>query len=127
MPGRLIVLPEYSFTAPPSSPEEARTLAEPLNGPTAQTLSTLANQNAAHVVGSFIEQADGKLFSTAMLVGPDGKTIGTYRKTHLEQGDCRPHCLHHTRTVVSKDLWLRQGPCARGGHTDRQRQRRRGR
>ena len=53
------------------------------------------------------------------------KCMGT---THLEQGDCRPHCLHHTRTVVSKDLWLRQGPCARGGgHTDRQRQRRRGR
>ena len=85
--GRLIVLPEYSFTGPPSSAEEARTLAEPLDGPTAQNLSTLANQNAAHVVGSFIEQADGKLFSTAMLVGPDGKTIGTYRKTHLEQGE----------------------------------------
>ena len=86
-PGRLIVLPEYSFTGPPSSAEEAQTLAEPLDGPTAQNLSTLANQHAAHVVGSFIEQADGKLFSTAMLVGPDGKTIGTYRKTHLDQSE----------------------------------------
>jgi predicted amidohydrolase len=62
-------------------------LAEPLDGPTAQNPSTLANQNAAHVVGSFIEQADGKLFATAMLVGPDGKTLGTYRKTHLEESE----------------------------------------
>jgi predicted amidohydrolase len=85
--GRLIVLPEYSFTGVPASAEAAQALAEPLDGPTAQNLSTLANQNAAHVVGSFIEQAEGKLFATAMLVGPDGKTIGTYRKTHLEESE----------------------------------------
>ena len=85
--GRLMVLPEYSFTGVPSSPADARAWAEPLEGPAAQNLSTLANQNAAHVVGSFIEQADGKLYVTAMLVGPDGKTIGTYRKTHLDAGE----------------------------------------
>ena len=86
-PGRLIVLPEYSFTGVPASAEAAKSLAEPLDGPTAQSLSTIANQNAAHVVGSFIEQADGKLFVTAMLVGPDGKNLGTYRKTHLEDSE----------------------------------------
>ena len=83
-PGRLIVLPEYSLTGVPASPDQARTWAEPIDGPTAQNLSTLANQQAAHVVGSFVEQADGKFFSTAILIGPDGKTIGSYRKTHLD-------------------------------------------
>lgn len=86
-PGRLIVLPEYSFTGVPATAETAKALAEPLDGHCAQNLSTLANQNAAHVVGSFIEQAGGKLFATAMLVGPDGKTLGTYRKTHLEDSE----------------------------------------
>jgi predicted amidohydrolase len=86
-PGRLIVLPEYSFTGVPATTEDAKVLAETLEGPAAQNLSTLANQNAAHVVGSFIEQAEGKLFVAAMLVGPDGKTLGTYRKTHLEESE----------------------------------------
>jgi predicted amidohydrolase len=86
-PGRLIVLPEYSFTGVPATAEVAKVLAETLEGPAAQNLSTLANQNAAHVVGSFIEQAEGKLFVAAMLVGPDGKTLGTYRKTHLEESE----------------------------------------
>ena len=86
-PGRLIVLPEYSFTGVPATAEVAKILAETLKGPAAQNLSTLANQNAAHVVGSFIEQAEGKLFVAAMLVGPDGKTLGTYRKTHLEESE----------------------------------------
>jgi len=86
-PGRLIVLPEYSFTGVPATAEDAKVLAETLEGPAAQNLSTLANQNAAHVVGSFIEQAEGKLFVAAMLVGPDGKTLGTYRKTHLEESE----------------------------------------
>jgi predicted amidohydrolase len=86
-PGRLIVLPEYSFTGVPATAEVAKVLAESLEGPAAQNLSTLANQNAAHVVGSFIEQAEGKLFVAAMLVGPDGKTLGTYRKTHLEESE----------------------------------------
>lgn len=86
-PGRLIVLPEYSFTGVPATAEVAKILAETLKGPAAQNLSSLANQNAAHVVGSFIEQAEGKLFVAAMLVGPDGKTLGTYRKTHLEESE----------------------------------------
>jgi len=86
-PGRLIVLPEYSFTGVPATAEVAKVLAESLEGPAAQNLSTLANQNAAHVVGSFIEQAEGKLFVAAMLVGPDGKTLGPYRKTHLEESE----------------------------------------
>jgi predicted amidohydrolase len=85
--GRLIVLPEYSFTGVPTSADQAGQWAEPVDGSTAQNLSTLANQQAAHVVGSFIEQADGKLYATAMLIAPDGKIIGTYRKTHLEDGE----------------------------------------
>lgn len=85
--GRLIVLPEYSLTGVPRSAEEARKWAEPIDGKTAQNLSILANQQATHVVGSFIEQSEEKLYVTAILIGPDGQTIGTYRKTHLDAGE----------------------------------------
>jgi len=85
--GRLIVLPEYSLTGVPPTATEARAWAEAIDGETAQNLSILANQQAAHVVGSFIEQTDGKLYATAILIDPEGKTVGTYRKTHLDAGE----------------------------------------
>jgi len=85
--GRLIVLPEYSLTGPPADAAAAKSFAETPDGPTTQMMSTLANQMGAHIVFSIVEQADGRLFPTAVLVGPDGKVIGTYRKTHLDAGE----------------------------------------
>jgi len=85
--GRLIVLPEYSLTGPPANPAAAKEFAETLDGRTAQMMSARANQMAAHIVFSMVEQAEGRLFPTAVLVGPDGKIIGTYRKTHLDAGE----------------------------------------
>ncbi len=82
--GRLIVLPEYSLTGPPADAAAAAKFAEPIDGPSVQIFSTLANQMAAHVVGSIVEKSGASLYPTAVLIGPDGKLLGTYRKTHLE-------------------------------------------
>jgi len=82
--GRLIVLPEYSLTGTPADAAAATKISEPVDGPSVQIFSTLANQMSAHVVGSIVEKSGGSYYPTAVLVGPDGKLIGTYRKTHLD-------------------------------------------
>ncbi|HRJ72312.1 MAG TPA: nitrilase-related carbon-nitrogen hydrolase [Terrimicrobiaceae bacterium] len=85
--GRLIVLPEYSFTGPPANAAQAAQFAELPDGPGVQMAATLANQMNAHVVFSLIEKDGTTLYPATMLVGPDGKILGTYRKTHLDAGE----------------------------------------
>lgn len=85
--GRLIVLPEYTLTGPPKDAAAAKGFAESLDGAGMQMLAGLANQKSAHVVFSMIEKSEGKLYPTSVLLGPDGKVIGTYRKTHLDSGE----------------------------------------
>ncbi|MBN2200657.1 acyltransferase [bacterium] len=80
----LMVLPElclsgYQFT----SLDEVRALSEPVpDGPTVQALSDLARSRKMFIVAGLSEQADGKIFNSAVLIGPEG-WMGTYRKTHL--------------------------------------------
>lgn len=85
--GRLIVLPEYSFTGVPANAAEAELFAEPPLGPGVQMAATLANQMNAHVVFSLIEKDGDKFYPASKLLGPDGKVLGTYRKTHLDAGE----------------------------------------
>lgn len=85
--GRLIVLPEYSLTAPPKDASEAQTYAETLDGKGIQMMAGLANQSNAHLVFGTILKEGEKLYPTSVLLGPDGKVIGTYRKTHLDAGE----------------------------------------
>ncbi len=67
--------------------------AEALTGPTLSTLATLAKElKITLLAGSVLEPggSDGRLFNTSVLFGPDGNTLGTYRKIHLfdvEVGD----------------------------------------
>lgn len=82
--GRLIVLPEYALTDVPSDAAAARAAAESVNGVSVQTFGRWANQHAAHVVGSFVLEENSQLYAASALVGPDGRLIGIYRKTHLD-------------------------------------------
>jgi predicted amidohydrolase len=79
----LIVLPElfatgYTFI----SKEEAESLAEDLNGITAQFLKKMAKITGSVIVSGFIERDKNKLYNSAMLVSGTS-VIGTYRKVHL--------------------------------------------
>jgi len=59
-------------------------LAEPLDGPTVQRLSTVAKKTGMVIVGSIFERAgSGLYYNTAVIIGADGKTIGHYRKMHI--------------------------------------------
>ena len=80
----LVVLPAFSFTGIPSTPNDAQAWAEAGSGRTTQTLSNFAIRLNAHVVGSHVESEGDQLFHTVLLFGPDGKLVGRYRQTHLE-------------------------------------------
>ncbi len=80
----LWVLPElfatgYQFR----SRDELRRLAEPVpDGLTCQFLTELARAHGCHFVAGLAEQANGKLYNSAILVGPAGVRV-RYRKIHL--------------------------------------------
>jgi predicted amidohydrolase len=81
---RLIVLPElvssgYVFR----DADEARSLAEPADGPTVSGWAELARRLDVVIVGGFCEvDEDGALRNSAALVDPDG-VRAVYRKAHL--------------------------------------------
>src|SRR3954469_5470681 len=80
----LIVLPERLNVR--GHDEDYEREAEPLDGPTAQWASALANELEIDLVaGSITERREGhdKLSNTSLHFGPDGELKGAYRKIHL--------------------------------------------
>jgi 5-aminopentanamidase len=81
---RLIVLPElcnsgYVF----ADAEEARGLAEPLDGPSVTEWRALTRAGGVVLVAGLCELADdGTLFNSAVVID-GGELLGVYRKTHL--------------------------------------------
>lgn len=80
----LIVLPElfstgYQFI----SNNEVAELAEEIpSGYTTQRLIELSREKSAYLVAGIAERAEGIIYNSAVLTGPEG-FIGVYRKTHL--------------------------------------------
>jgi predicted amidohydrolase len=81
----LVVLPAFSLTGAPADRDAATALAESGLGRTVQVLSDFAVRLRAHVVGSHVERDGDDLFHTAVLLAPDGKLIGSYRQSHLDE------------------------------------------
>ncbi|MEV4299452.1 nitrilase-related carbon-nitrogen hydrolase [Microbispora rosea] len=80
---RLVVLPElvnsgYVFTGA----EEARSLAEPADGPTVTAWRRLARDRDLVIVGGFCELAGGAVRNSQVMVDATG-TRAVYRKAHL--------------------------------------------
>jgi predicted amidohydrolase len=58
--------------------------AEPLGGETSSFLQERARTLRAFVLGgTIVEESDGKLYNTAILVDPQGERVVSYRKKHL--------------------------------------------
>ncbi len=81
---RVVLLPELCATGYVfASEDEARTLAEPADGPTAQGWARLARERDLVVVGGVCERDDdGVLRNSAVLVDASG-VRAVYRKAHL--------------------------------------------
>jgi N-carbamoylputrescine amidase len=59
-------------------------LAEPVNGPTNSAIAAAAKAAGVSVLSSFFERrAPGLYHNTAVLYGPDGQSVGMYRKMHI--------------------------------------------
>lgn len=80
---KVITLPEYAFS-PTWLPDagEAATLAARYRDLVAG-VSVIAGKYSCLIALPTVEPAAQGLFVTTVLVGPDGKEIGKYRKTHL--------------------------------------------
>jgi predicted amidohydrolase len=80
----LIVLPELAFTGYLfQDRSELLSLAEnPADSPTVDNLVRLCRERDLFLVTGFAERCGGKVFNSALLLGPDG-LAATYRKLHL--------------------------------------------
>jgi len=61
-------------------------LAEPIDGPYLARFRKLADSLDIHLILGFLERDGDKTYNSAALLGPDGRLVGRYRKTHFAQG-----------------------------------------
>jgi len=79
----LIIFPECSLTGYCySSLEEARTVSEPVTGPSIERIRGACRELKTHVIFGFLESDDGQIYNSLVFLGPEG-LIGRYRKIHL--------------------------------------------
>ena len=81
----LVVLGETVPTA--SLKKNSVELAEPVPGPSTEYFGTLAAKHKLHIALSLYERDGHLVYNTAVLIGPDGKLIGKYRKVCLPHGE----------------------------------------
>jgi predicted amidohydrolase len=81
----LVVLGETLTYAGAGSSYEA--CAEPIPGPSTAYFGELAKQHQLHLVAGLIERERHQLFNVAVLIGPEGKVLGKYRKVCLPDGE----------------------------------------
>jgi len=83
----LVVLPETVTTGfnPALPPEELWDLVDVIPGRTTAAVQKVARDFGVHVVLPTYERGarQGVVYNSAALIGPDGRILGVYRKTHL--------------------------------------------
>ncbi len=86
---KLVVCPEMALTGYVFPDfESARIVAEPVGGRTFEFIARAARSFDAYFVIGYPELApDGRLFNSALLVGPDGALLANYRKALLYESD----------------------------------------
>lgn len=99
---RLIAFPECALTGYGfESREEAWVFAEPISGPSVQSVQSECARLGVAAAFGLLERDGDRLFNACVLVGPSG-LIGSYRKVHLpflgvdrfaDPGD-RPFAIH---------------------------------
>lgn len=62
-------------------------VAESIPGPSSDYFGSLAKKHGLHIVVGLYEKADHLVYNVAVLIGPDGKIIGKYRKVCLPRDE----------------------------------------
>jgi len=80
---KLVVFPECALSGYDLSLEEAQSVAESIPGHVSERLSQSCQELGSTIMVGILEKDErGRIFNTALIVGPDG-ILGRYRKTHL--------------------------------------------
>lgn len=71
-------------------------VAEPIPGPSTEFFGELAKKHNLYIVPGLVERDGHLIYNVAVLLGPDGRLIGKYRKVCLPRGEiekgCSPGC-----------------------------------
>ena len=62
-------------------------VAEPVPGPATEYFGALAKQHNVYIVAGLLERERHLVYNVAVLLGPDGKVVGKYRKVTLPRGE----------------------------------------
>lgn len=81
----LIVLPELLTTYKIEGDRIAA--AEPIPGPSTEYFGQLAKEHDLYIVAGLIERDRHLVYNVAVLIGPNGEVVGTYRKVTLPRGE----------------------------------------
>ncbi len=81
----LLVLPEtLTYYSTKGSYADA---AEPIPGPSTDYFGQLAKKYDIHIVAGLLEREGHLIYNVSVLLGPDGRIIGKYRKVTLPRGE----------------------------------------
>ena len=81
----LIVLPE---TLTQTGLDKSYTeVAERVPGPSTEYFGSLARKHDLYIVAGLVERDEHLVYNVAVLIGPDGKLVGKYRKVTLPRGE----------------------------------------
>ncbi len=85
---QIAVLPELFLTGYDLK-EGYLAVAEPLNGPSICEFRHIAKENGVYLQVGFVEERNipGVIYNSVAMIGPDGKIIGCYAKSHLFAGE----------------------------------------
>ena len=61
--------------------------AEPIPGPSTKYFGALAKKHRLYIVAGLLERDGPRIFNVAVLLGPDGQLVGTYRKICLPRSE----------------------------------------
>lgn len=81
----LVVLPETLTALRGKWDYEAA--AEPIPGPSTDYFGQLAKKHDLHIVAGLVERDGRLIYNVAVLIGPDGRLVGKYRKVCLPRGE----------------------------------------
>ena len=77
----VICLPE-TFTAHSVRYEHALEVAEPVPGPTTDMAAEIARRNSVYIVCPLLENRDGRVYNSAVIIDRRGHILGIYEKIH---------------------------------------------
>ena len=87
----LVVFPELSFTPfypripITERPQSAFDLAEPVPGPTTESLASAAREHGVVVVFNLMERAEARTYDTSPVIDADGTLLGRTRMMHITE------------------------------------------